>query len=178
MLHDKAAHIEVELYDTFKTWALEQHAKFFNTSSCISEFIIKWTTILSIIAQRATKEKVTLPAAFREYADIFSKKTPTKLPPFQSYNHAIELKDSFMLQQAKAYPLNLIKYQACKEFIEEHLKTGKISPSKSPQAVPFFFIKKKEVGKLYPCQDYWYLNSHTIKNAYLLALIFDLINKL
>ena len=41
MLHDEAAHIEDKLYDTFKSWMLEQHAKFFNTSSCILEFIIK-----------------------------------------------------------------------------------------------------------------------------------------
>ena len=80
MLHDKAAHIKDELYGTFKTWTPEQYAKFFNTSSCILEFIIKWTTISTIIAQGATKEKVTLPVAFKEYEDVFSEKTPTKLP--------------------------------------------------------------------------------------------------
>ena len=116
--------------------------------------------------------------AFKEYEDIFSEKTPTRLPPSQPYDHVIKLKDSFISQWAKAYPLNPITYQAGKEFIKEHLKTGKISPSKSPQVAPFFFVKKKEVGKLWPCQDYQYLNSHTIKNAYPLPLISDLVNKL
>ena len=37
--------------------------------------------ISTIIAQGATKEKVTLPMAFKEYEDIFSEKTPMKLPP-------------------------------------------------------------------------------------------------
>ena len=78
MLHNKVAHIKDELYDTFKTWTLIQCAKFFNTSGCILEFVIKWMTISMIIAQEATKEKVTLPMAFKEYKDVFSKK---KNPP-------------------------------------------------------------------------------------------------
>ena len=82
MLHDEAAHIEAEQYDTFKTWASEQCTKFFNTSGYILEFIIKWTMISTIIAQGATKEKVTLLLAFREYMDLFSEKTPMELPPF------------------------------------------------------------------------------------------------
>ena len=50
MLHNKVAHIEDELYNTFKTWTLEQHAKFFNASSCILEFVIKQMMISTIIA--------------------------------------------------------------------------------------------------------------------------------
>ena len=65
----------------------------------------------------------------------------------------------------------------CREFIEENLKTGWIWPSKSPQASPFFFVKKKD-RKLRPVQDYWYLNKHTIKNAYPLPLIANLVNNL
>ena len=81
MLHDKAAHIKDKLYNTFQSWMLEQCAKFFNASSCIPEFVIKQTTISMIIAQEATKEKITLPMTFKEYEDIFFEKTPTKLPP-------------------------------------------------------------------------------------------------
>ena len=44
-------------------------------------------------------------------------------------------------------------------------------------ASPFFFVDKKD-GKLRPCQDYWYLNEHTIKNAYPLLLIMELLDKL
>ena len=101
MLHDEAAHIEDELYNTFKTWTLEQHVKFFNASGCIPEFIIKWTMISTIIAQGATKEKVTLLMAFKEYKDMFSEKIPIKSPPSRPYDHAIELKDLFVPQRAK-----------------------------------------------------------------------------
>ena len=42
---------------------------------------------------------------------------------------------------------------------------------------PFFFVDKKD-GKLRPCQDYQYLNKHTVKNAYPLPLISELLDKL
>ena len=47
----------------------------------------------------------------------------------------------------------------------------------SPQAFPFFFVKKKD-GKLRPCQDYRYLNEYTVRNGYPLLLISDLLDKL
>jgi len=55
--------------------------------------------------------------------------------------------------------------EALKVFINENLEEGKILPSKSPQASPFFFVLKKD-GTFHPCQDYCYVNSHTVKNAY------------
>ena len=44
-------------------------------------------------------------------------------------------------------------------------------------SLPPFFVQKKD-GGLCPCQDYWYLNEHMVKNAYPLPLILTLINKL
>jgi hypothetical protein len=63
------------------------------------------------------------------------------------------------------------------KWIKEEVNKGYIHPSKSPQALPFFFIKKKD-GKLRPVQDYWVLNEATIKNWYPLPLIGDTIDKL
>ena len=57
------------------------------------------------------------------------------------------------------------------------MKTGRIQPSKSPQASPFFFVKKKD-GKLRPVQDYHYLNEHTVKNTYPSPLVSDLIDNI
>uniref|UniRef100_A0A0W0EU59 Reverse transcriptase-rnase h-integrase n=1 Tax=Moniliophthora roreri TaxID=221103 RepID=A0A0W0EU59_MONRR len=45
-------------------------------------------------------------------------------------------------------------------------------------ASPFFFVSKKEKGAFRPCQDYRELNKATIKNAYPLPLVSDLIDKL
>ena len=44
-------------------------------------------------------------------------------------------------------------------------------------ASPFFFVAKKD-GGLRPCQDYHYLNEGTVKNAYSLPLISELVDKL
>ena len=77
----------------------------------------------------------------------------------------------------KVYPLNPKEQEACRVFVDEYLKSGKIVASKSLQASPFFFVSKKD-GSVRPCQDYWYLNFHTVKNTYLLPLISNLIDKL
>jgi hypothetical protein len=137
------------------------------------------TTISSEIAQEAEKkkEKATLPPEYSEFSEIFEKKATDHVPPSRSFDHAIDLDKDFVPKVAKVYPLNPKESDACKEFIKEHLETGKISPSKSPQASPFFFVPKKD-RSLCPCQDYRYLNSHTVKNAYPLPLISDLIDKL
>jgi hypothetical protein len=47
----------------------------------------------------------------------------------------------------KLYPLALDEQKQLENFLEEHLQTGRIRPSKSPMASPFFFVKKKD-GKL------------------------------
>lgn len=63
------------------------------------------------------------------------------------------------------------------EYIDENLRKDYIRPSKSPMASPFFFVSMKD-GSLRPCQDYRYLNEETVKNAYPLPLIGELIDKL
>jgi RNase H-like domain found in reverse transcriptase/Reverse transcriptase (RNA-dependent DNA polymerase)/Integrase zinc binding domain len=64
------------------------------------------------------------------------------------------------------------------DFLDENLVKGCICPSKSPMALPFFFVAKKDSDVLRPSQDYHYLNDGTIKNAYPLPLVSDLLDKL
>jgi hypothetical protein len=122
-----------------------------------------------------TTKEVVIPDWCKDFEDVFSERTHDRLPPHRSYDHTIELKDSFVPKVAKVYALNPTEREACKAFVDEHLKTGRIIPSKSPQAAPFFFVSKKD-GGLRPCQDYRYLNSHTVRNAYPLPLIPELID--
>jgi len=44
-------------------------------------------------------------------------------------------------------------------------------------ASSFFFVAKKD-GKLQLCQDYRYLNEHTIKNAYPIPNVQSILDKL
>ena len=132
-------------------------------------------TISTQIVQETKSQEATLLDWCKDFEDIFSEKTHEQLPPHCPYDHVIDLKPSFTPKITKVYPLNFQEMETCKAFIEEHLKTEHIVPSKSPQASPFFFVPKKN-GTLHPCQDYRYLNSHTIQNTYPLPLIPQLID--
>ena len=132
-------------------------------------------TISTQITQQSTPSETSVPDWCTNFSDVFLEQTHTKLPPHRHYDHTIDLQSTFIPRIAKIYPLNPAKLQTCKEFVDKHLKTRWIVPSKSPQASPLFFIPKKD-GSLHPCQDYQYLNSHTIWNAYPLPLIPELID--
>ena len=110
-------------------------------------------TISTQLAQADKPKDIAVPDFCASFADVFSEQTYNILPPHCPFDHTIELKDSFIPKIAKVYPLNPAEKDACKAFIDEHLKTGCILPSKSPQASPFFFLPKKD-GTLQPCQDY------------------------
>ena len=81
---------------------------------------------------RDKPKDIPVPDFCSSFADVFSEQTYDILPPHCPFNHTIELKDSFVPKIAKVYPLNLAEKEACKAFIDEHLKTGRILPSKSP----------------------------------------------
>ena len=138
---------------------------------------IRKTTLSTKLTIAAYKDEVTLPPQYLTYTNVFSEQTFDTLPPQQDFDHTINLKESFMPKVAKLYPLNLEELTTCQAFVDENLKMGRIRPSKSPQASPFFFVKKKD-GKLQPVQDYRYLNEHTVKNTYPLPLISDLVDNL
>jgi len=76
----------------------------------------------------------------------------------------------------KPYKLSFAEIKEQEKFIEENLRKGYIKYSKSPMASPFFFVAKKD-GKLRLCQDYRYLNKHTIRNAYLIPNVQSILNK-
>lgn len=61
------------------------------------------------------------------------------------------------------------------KFIDDNLAKGYIIPSNSPQALGFFFVGKKDRDTR-PCQDYIYLNKHTIKDTYPIAWIGELMD--
>ena len=154
---------------------LKTARRFQKREAWLSGETIGKVTISTQIAQETKPTETTLPEWCKDFEDVFSEKSHEKLPPHRPYDHVIDLKPNFVPKIAKIYPLNPLEMETCKSFVEEHLKTGRIIPSKSPQASPFFFVPKKD-GTLRPCQDYRYLNSFTIRNAYPLPLIPELID--
>ena len=94
------------------------------------------------------------------------------------WDHAIDLKPNFIPKDCKFYPLSPKEQKEQDKFLEENLRKGYIRPSKSPMASPFFFVSKKDLKKLRPCQDYRHLNEGTIKNTYPLPRVDELLDKL
>jgi len=86
--------------------------------------------------------------------------------PFAPFN-TVELIPNIILRDCKIYPLNMREQEELDKFLDEHLKSGRIRPSKSPCAALFFFINRS----LCPVQDYQQLNKVIIKNKYPLLSI-------
>jgi len=87
------------------------------------------------------------------------------------------MKPTFEPKAFKPYKLFFTEIKKQEKFIKENLQKEYIKYSKSLMASPFFFVAKKN-GKLRPCQDYHYLNKHTIKNAYLIPNVQSILDKL
>ena len=162
---------------------LDEGDRLFATVSTPDVPIIVATSNMSQqLAERALrsmppKEKESIPPYLRDFDDIFAKESFDSLPQQRTWDHAIELEPGAKTSACKVYPLSPAKQLQLDEFLKENLRTGRIRPSKSPMASPVFFIKKKD-GSLRLVQDYWVLNSMTVKNRYPLPIIPELIVQL
>jgi len=113
---------------------------------------------------------------YHEFLDVLDEKKADRFPEERVWDHKIELKDGFIPKSFKNYNLTPIEQIKLDKSLKENLEKGYIQPSQSPMASPFFFVNKKEAGKVQPCHRY--LNDWTIKNAYPLPLISEIIDKL
>jgi len=114
---------------------------------------------------------------FHKWIKVFGKKQSERMPMRKQWDHAIDLKEGFMLRKGKVYPLSREEREEVREFVKEQLRKGYIRPSKSPQTALVFFVGKKD-GKKRMVQDYRYLNEWTIKNNYPLPLISDVLENI
>jgi hypothetical protein len=108
---------------------------------------------------------------------LFNEKTASRFPGPRPWDPSIDLKPDFTPKRGKIYSLSPKEDRELDALIKENLEKGYIRESQSPQASPFFFVAKKD-GRLRPCQDYQKLNESTIRNAYPLPRIPDLLDKL
>ena len=123
-------------------------------------------------------EEVKIPDKYSDFTDVFSKEKALVLPERTELNeHAIDLEDGKQPPYGPIYSLVLVELKTLKTYIETHLKTGIIRPSKSPAGAPILFNKKPD-GSLRLCVDYQGLNNLTIKNRYPLPLIGESLDRL
>ena len=140
------------------------------------------TNMATSLAAEANSKKPELtpkqlvPEEYHKYLDVFDKEKANRYPDSRPWDHKIEMKPGFELKSFKTYNLTPEEQTELDKFLKENLDKGYIKPSESPMASPFFFVKKKD-GKLRPCHNYRYLNDWTIKNAYPLPLISEIMDK-
>jgi transposase InsO family protein len=118
-----------------------------------------------------------VPKVYHQYLRLFNKKASERYPEPRPYDHEIHLKPDFKPIRQSPYSLNPIQMDLAKDFVKENLDKGYIVNSKSPMASPLFFVGKKD-GSSRPCQDYRKLNEGTIKDAFPLPNINDLLRDL
>ena len=143
----------------------------------------RYSNMSQKLAQEAAKNqkkkdlKELVPERYHEFLDIFDTKKADRFPQSRPWDHPVDLKPGFEPKDCKIYPIAPKEQNTLDDWIKDNLAKGYIRASSSPQASPFFFVGKKD-GDLRPCQDYKYLNSWTIKNAYPIPLISEIIDKL
>jgi len=108
---------------------------------------------------------------------VFGKVELERIPTRKTWDHAIDLKETFKLQKGRIYPLSKMEREEVQKFIEDQLRKEYIRSSKSPQMSLVFFVGKKDSNKRM-VMDYCNLNDQTIKNNYLLPLITELIDNM
>ena len=89
----------------------------------------------------------------RLYRDVFPDKLPDGLPPSRDVDHRIELTPGAVPPSRPTIRLSASELAELKKQLEELLRAGFISPSKSPFGAPILFVKKKD-GSMRMCVDY------------------------
>jgi len=109
------------------------------------------------------------------FESVFAKEDSDILLEHYRWDHIIELLSSLDPKSSKVYLLSPVKQKELNTFLEENLYTGYIYFLNLSIAALVFFIKKKD-SSLWLVQDYWVLNSITVKNKYSLPLISKLVS--
>jgi len=117
-----------------------------------------------------------LATVLRQYAGVFDD-LPPGLPPERHVEHRIELQPGNAPPSRHAYRLSFAQMDELKSQLAELVDKGYIQPSSSPFAAPMLFVQKQD-GSMRMCVDYRALNHITIKNAYPLPRIDQILDRL
>ena len=104
-----------------------------------------------------------LEALLQQYHDVFKTELPKGLLPERAVDHEIEIEDGAKTPHRPLFQLSPAELVACKEYVQDLLKKGKIRPSRSPFRAPLFFVKNQD-KRLRGVADYRSLNRITKRN--------------
>ena len=63
---------------------------------------------------------------------VFGKVELERMPTRKTWDHTIDLKETFKPQKGRIYPLSKNERKEVQKFVEDQLRKGYIRPSKSP----------------------------------------------
>ena len=95
---------------------------------------------VSEITEGTVKQK--LPQEYYNLINIFNRNKVKELPPHQLYNYKIKLEAGQKPPQSRLYLISRFKLQKVKEYLDNNLKKGFISPSTAPYILLVLFIQK------------------------------------
>jgi hypothetical protein len=98
-------------------------------------------------------------------------------PPERSVDHKVELIPGAAMPNKPTYRMSPVELEDLKKQIEDMLERGFIQPSISPYGSPIIMVKKPD-GSYRLCVDYRVLNSATIRNAYPVPSVHELLDRL
>jgi len=87
-----------------------------------------------------------VPRKFLKWRKVFGKVESERMPT-KVWNHAIDLKKTFVPQKERIYPLSKDEREEVQNFVEDQLRKGYIRLTKSPQTSLVFFVCKKDRKK-------------------------------
>ena len=77
-----------------------------------------------LIEIRTVEEIV--PRRFHKYLKMFEKKELERMLTRKTWDHAIDLREGFVLKKGKIYPLSRIKREEVQKFVKDQLRKGYI----------------------------------------------------
>lgn len=153
--------------------------------SCSAASTSTKTGSVNGLTGNADNWKEGIPSFAHRFCDnIFSDESARTLPPDRpGVNAQIHLKEGEKLWQCKLFDMPKDQLEILKQYLDEQLAKGFISPSDSPVASPVFFVTDKAsqsrgVSQLRLVVDYRTLNSKIILDEYPIPLSREIIDRL
>jgi len=77
-------------------------------------------------AMSEAEAKKLVPEKFHKWIKVFGKKQLERMPTKKVWDHAIDVKEGFVLRKGKVYPLSREEREEVRKFIKEQLRKGYI----------------------------------------------------